>query len=99
MVEGHSDYLLGSWVDEGLVYLDLTKHIPDKQTAIEFGLYNRQKAIWDIAKKQAIELDPEAYEGRPLSPRSQLGRISWRRRRGSRIKAVFTFSTTRQITS
>jgi hypothetical protein len=62
MVEGHSDYLLGAWVDEGLVYLDLTKHIPDKQTAIEFGLYNRQKAIWDIAKKQAVELDPEAYE-------------------------------------
>jgi hypothetical protein len=62
MVEGHSDYLLGAWVDEGLVYLDLTKHIPDKQTAIEFGLYNRQKAIWDIAKKQAIELDPEAFQ-------------------------------------
>jgi hypothetical protein len=65
MVEGHSDYLLGTWVDEGLVYLDLTKHIPDKHTAIEFGLYNRQKAIWDIAGKKAIELDPATFQVNP----------------------------------
>ena len=61
MVADHSDYLLGAWVDNNLVYLDLTKHIPDKATAIEFGLYNRQQAIWDIANKRAIELDPEKF--------------------------------------
>jgi SWIM zinc finger len=66
-VEGHPDYLLGAWVDDGLVYLDLTKHIPDRSTAIEFGVYNKQQAIWDIAMNKAINLDqlPDDFSPSP----------------------------------
>jgi hypothetical protein len=64
-VEGHPDYLIGAWVNDGIVYLDLTKHIPDRGEAIEFGIYNRQQAIWDIVKDEAVDLDPASYEPAP----------------------------------
>lgn len=65
--EGHPDYLIGAWVDDGIVYLDLTKHIPDRSTAIEFGILNNQRAIWDIEKNEAISLDepPPDFEPAP----------------------------------
>jgi len=65
VVRGHPNKLLGAWVEEGTVYLDLSKHIPDRSTAIEFGVYNNQRAIWDIAADKAIVLDHEDFEPSP----------------------------------
>jgi hypothetical protein len=64
-VTGHPDYLLGAWINDGIVYLDLTKHIPDRSAAIEFGIYNDQQAIWDIARNEAVELDPGDFTPQP----------------------------------
>ena len=48
--------LFGVWRDGGTIALDVSCWIVDREKAIEFGLKNRQLAIWDIAAGEAIFL-------------------------------------------
>ena len=50
------DYL-GYWVNNGIVYIDLTKNILDLNEAIIFGQNNDQKAIWDCKNNSEITLN------------------------------------------
>lgn len=58
-VENMVSYLaqgVGVWVDNGFVYIDSVTHHDNKQYAIDFGKYEKQLAIYDIAAGQAIDL-------------------------------------------
>lgn len=65
--------LLGAWVNEGMLYLDSTRHIEDQAEAIQFGKQERQKAIWDIANGMEVFLEG----GTELSP--AFARHKWSR--------------------
>ena len=51
-----SDVYLGFWVNNNRVFLDVVKHIRDKDEAIRIGRENRQIAIFDIAAGDEILL-------------------------------------------
>jgi len=51
-----SDYI-GFWVSEGKIYIDLTRHVVSKKSAILFGISQEQIAIWDCKKNEAINLN------------------------------------------
>lgn len=47
---------IGGWHFNGSLYLDLSRNIIDVRDAVERGILNHQKAIFDIKKKKNIEL-------------------------------------------
>ena len=47
---------VGGWLDNGLVYLDVSKHFTDKSKALEFARQEKQIAIYDIKKGESIYL-------------------------------------------
>lgn len=53
-VEGAST--IGSWIDEGKLYLDVCKWYPDKYEALTAGHREHQLAIWDIENEVALEV-------------------------------------------
>lgn len=52
---------IGIWLDNGLLYLDKSKHYVKKDKAIKTGITNKQLAIYDIAKNKSIYLTKKAY--------------------------------------
>lgn len=55
------NYYIGLWIDQDIIYLDISKHYKDKQNAIEAGIENNQMAIWDIKKGESIDLRINTY--------------------------------------
>lgn len=47
---------VGLWVDNGLIYLDLSINVKDKEKAIKKGLDNKQLAIYNISDGSYIRL-------------------------------------------
>lgn len=47
---------LGLWVDDGVIYFDLSMRIKDKDEAISMGKRHQQLAIWDIKKQKVINI-------------------------------------------
>ncbi len=49
----------GIWIDEtsGIVYLDISIHIPGLEQALNFARSNKQLAIWDCANKIEIKTE------------------------------------------
>lgn len=45
---------IGSWIDEGKLYLDVCKWYPDKYEALTAGHREHQLAIWDIENEVAV---------------------------------------------
>lgn len=46
----------GFWVDDDILYIDISKNIINKQQAIAEGLKNKQKAIYNIKENQSLYL-------------------------------------------
>lgn len=46
---------LGTWVDKGKVFLDVSQNIQSKSNAIRLGKERDQKAIWDVVNQ--VEID------------------------------------------
>ncbi|MFD7336701.1 hypothetical protein ACFV98_11940 [Streptomyces violascens] len=46
----------GAWVDEGLVYLDLSMNVIDRSEAVAMGHLESQLAIFDVANGDVISL-------------------------------------------
>ncbi|MEU1353911.1 hypothetical protein ABZ410_08395 [Streptomyces cinnamoneus] len=46
----------GAWVDEGTVYLDVSMNIADRVEALLMGEFESQKAIYDVATGNVINL-------------------------------------------
>lgn len=51
--------LLGAWVDDGQVYLDISHYFLDLDEAMQFGRDNNQLAIYDGVKGEVINLSRE----------------------------------------
>jgi hypothetical protein len=45
---------VGTWIDNDIVYLDLSLNILDKDTALVWGKANGQICIWDVKNKVEI---------------------------------------------
>ena len=52
---------IGLWIDNGLLYIDITKHYKDKKRAIQNGIKNKQIAIYDIKQNKSIYLYKDTY--------------------------------------
>jgi len=51
-----SNCLVGFWVDNGKMYIDIVKVYKTKAYALKIARQNDQLAIWDFEKGQAINL-------------------------------------------
>jgi len=47
---------VGLWQDNGLIYVDISRHYNNKQDAIKNGIKNKQLAIYDLKNKKDIKL-------------------------------------------
>jgi hypothetical protein len=60
---GENDKYLGSWINEGEIILDVTKHFSDLETALHFGMSNEQLSIYDIARSKCIDIPLDQKSG------------------------------------
>ena len=63
---------MGSWVNDGKVYLDVTMLITDKRKAIETAYKNNQLAIYDNTNKVVIELPTPQRTGTTTQQKAAL---------------------------
>lgn len=47
---------VGSWLNDGILYLDVCRWFADRNEAIAYGREQEQLAIWDIEKQEEITL-------------------------------------------
>jgi len=52
---GNGKNYLGTWLNEGKVYLDVSENIQSKSKATRIGRERNQKAIWDVANLSEID--------------------------------------------
>lgn len=55
-VRCNSKRYFGVWKDDNLYYFDISINFDEKALAIDFGIKNKQKAVWNIREKQEIRL-------------------------------------------
>lgn len=48
---------IGTWVDNGRLYIDPVKIVMDERTAIALGRQHGQQAIYDLQAERSIEVD------------------------------------------
>lgn len=60
-INTYKKMFLGFWIDQGLLYVDISKHFNKKQDAIIFGIKNNQKAIYNIEKNQNEYITKKVY--------------------------------------
>ena len=48
--------LIGLWIDNGYLYIDISKEFTNKKECINFGKQNNQLAIFDGIKKEVIKI-------------------------------------------
>ena len=52
---------VGLWVDNGLMFIDISKHIIDYNRALEVARNNKQLAIYDLKNDKSIYLNYKKY--------------------------------------
>lgn len=52
---------VGLWLNNGMLYIDITKHYKNKKEAIKIGIKNKQLAIYDIKNNCDIELLKDTF--------------------------------------
>ena len=52
----NTESFLGAWVDNGIVYLDVSFYVENKESAINYGMMENQLAIYDIKNECSITL-------------------------------------------
>ena len=52
---------IGLWVDNNIIYLDISKYYTTKDKAIKSGIKNKQLAIYDLKNNKSIYLTKKAY--------------------------------------
>lgn len=45
---------VGVWLDNGVIYVDISIHIIEKNEALEFGKNNKQIAVYDLKNNQSL---------------------------------------------
>lgn len=61
IIKKYKNIYIGLWIDNGLIYLDISKHYNSKKRAIQAGIQNDQLAIYDIKKGDSIDLTKKTY--------------------------------------
>lgn len=56
IIKDSNNMYIGLWLDSGIMYIDISINISDKVEALEFGKYNKQLAIYDLASNDSIYL-------------------------------------------
>ena len=51
------DYYIGLWVDDGMLYVEVSEHIADIDYAVDEGQRRNQKCIWDWANSTTISTE------------------------------------------
>jgi hypothetical protein len=54
--EDREDIYLGTWVNGGNVYIDLSNWIPDRDQAIGLGRERGELAVWDCERGEEVTL-------------------------------------------
>lgn len=52
---------IGIWNNNGVVYVDISKHYKDKKQALQVGKNNKQLAIWDVKNNCNIDILINTY--------------------------------------
>jgi len=66
------NHFIGSWISEGIVYLDVTVQVTDKRNALELGYRNGQQAIYDANVGKVIDLPSPQRAGTFTQQRSYI---------------------------
>jgi len=69
------NHFLGSWVNNGNVYLDVTMLTTDKRKAIEIAYKNNQLAIYDNTNKVVINLPTPQRTGTATQQKAYLTQV------------------------
>ena len=56
IIKDNNNMYIGLWLDNNIMYIDISININDKVEALEFAKYNKQLAIFDIVKNDSIYL-------------------------------------------
>jgi hypothetical protein len=56
LIKDKKGYYIGFWIDDGLLYVDISKTITNYKQAKLFAINNKQKAIFNNKTKKTIEL-------------------------------------------
>ena len=56
LINKHKDVNLGFWIDNDILYVDISENIKDLETALELGKKYNQKAIWDNTNNTEITI-------------------------------------------
>ena len=56
LIKDKKNMYVGLWLDNGIMYIDVSINIINKVDALEFGKYNKQLAIYDLVNNDSIYL-------------------------------------------
>lgn len=56
IIKNKSNLYIGLWLDNNIMYIDISINIIDKVEALEFAKYNKQLAIYDLVNNDSIYL-------------------------------------------
>ncbi len=69
------NHFIGSWISEGIVYLDVTVQVTDKRNALELGYRNGQQAIYDANVGKVIDLPSPQRAGTYTQQKAYLTQV------------------------
>lgn len=55
-IKNKNNLYIGLWIDNNIMYIDISINIIDKVDALEFAKYNKQLAIYDIINNDSVYL-------------------------------------------
>lgn len=56
IIKDNNNLYVGLWLDNDIMYIDISIHIINKVEALEFAKYNKQLAIYDLKNNDSIYL-------------------------------------------
>lgn len=56
IIKDKNNMYIGLWLDNNIMYIDISINIQDKTEALEFAKYNKQLAIYDLVNNDSVYL-------------------------------------------
>lgn len=60
LIKNKKNYIIGTWIDDGILYIDINKIEMNYTRAVEFGKSQNQLAIFDNVNKKTIYLKKDS---------------------------------------
>lgn len=60
IIKNKKNYIIGTWIDDGILYIDINKIEMNYTRAVEFGKSQKQIAIFDNVNKKSIYLKKDS---------------------------------------